>query len=124
MTMKYFFRADSNTPPQYSYCEGLDTDWAWLNGDHIEVPQKPSNNHVWNNTSEEWEINETKYMAYFRSLRNAELLRTDKFMVSDYPITAEDKTTAETYRQTLRDLPAEEDINDRVMPEVPLCLQE
>jgi len=124
MTMKYFFRADSNTPPQYSYCEGLDTDWAWLNGDHIEVPQKPSKNHEWDSQQELWVLNNEFYLSDLRIQRNAELLRTDKFMVSDYPITAEDKTTAETYRQTLRDLPAEEDINDRVMPEVPLCLQE
>jgi len=36
--------------------------------------------------------------------RNSKLAETDVYMVSDFPITAEQKTTWQTYRQALRDM--------------------
>ena len=36
--------------------------------------------------------------------RNAKLAETDLYMISDYPITSEQKTAWQTYRQSLRDM--------------------
>ncbi len=41
-----------------------------------------------------------------RRWRNLKLSETDKYMLSDYPISVEDKAIIITYRQTLRDLPS------------------
>lgn len=112
----------NNGNGEYVICE--DTDLLYTNGNVKEVPKKPSNNHVWNNTSEEWEIDETLYYACLRSKRDIELSRTDKFMISDFPISAEDKTTAETYRQGLRDCPNQATLEECVLPECPEILQD
>ena len=40
-----------------------------------------------------------------RQERDAVLSWTDKYLLSDYPITDENKTKIETYRKSLRDLP-------------------
>ena len=39
-----------------------------------------------------------------RAERNAKLAETDIYMTSDYPITSEQKTAWQTYRQSLRDM--------------------
>ena len=43
-----------------------------------------------------------------RTERDARLAVTDKYLLSDYPISAEDLATVKAYRQALRDLPAQE----------------
>ena len=42
-----------------------------------------------------------------RTERDARLAVTDKYLLSDYPISAEDLTTVKAYRQALRYLPAQ-----------------
>jgi hypothetical protein len=116
---KYYMRPDSNTPPAYSYCEGDETDSLWNAETCIEVPKQPTYNHVYNMTSEAWELSETYYMTDLRAKRDAELTRTDKYVLSDYPISAEDKTIVETYRTALRDCPNAELLADRVLPTCP-----
>lgn len=46
--------------------------------------------------------------ARLRTARDARLAATDKCLLSDYPITPENLEIVKTYRQTLRDLPAQE----------------
>ena len=41
-------------------------------------------------------------VSELRAERNAKLAETDIYMISDYPITTEQKTAWETYRQALR----------------------
>jgi|APSaa5957512535_1039671.scaffolds.fasta_scaffold154123_2 hypothetical protein len=41
-----------------------------------------------------------------RTIRDAELAATDKFMVSDFPISEISTAKIKVYRQSLRDLPA------------------
>lgn len=41
-----------------------------------------------------------------RAQRDAKLLETDKYMVSDFPISSGNKTLMEAYREALRDLPS------------------
>lgn len=43
-------------------------------------------------------------VSELRAERNAKLAETDVYMVSDYPITTEQKTAWQTYRQSLRDM--------------------
>jgi hypothetical protein len=44
-------------------------------------------------------------MYKLRELRNTVLKETDAYMLSDYPLTEEQRNQMITYRQTLRDLP-------------------
>jgi hypothetical protein len=44
--------------------------------------------------------------SFIRPNRDAALLETDKYLVSDYPIGAADLDAIKAYRQELRDLPA------------------
>ena len=41
-----------------------------------------------------------------RTARDTKLTATDKYLLPDYPISADDLTAVKTYRQALRDLPA------------------
>lgn len=44
-------------------------------------------------------------MDQIRSIRNNFLLQTDKYILSDYPLTTEQRNNIISYRQQLRDLP-------------------
>jgi len=48
---------------------------------------------------------------YIRELRNSMLLESDKFMIPDFPITDEKREEWKVYRQLLRDLPENTDLN-------------
>ena len=43
-------------------------------------------------------------VSELKAERNAKLAETDLYMISDYPITTEQKTAWQTYRQALRDM--------------------
>jgi len=43
-------------------------------------------------------------VSQLRAERNDKLAKTDIYMISDYPITTEQKTAWQTYRQQLRDM--------------------
>ena len=43
-------------------------------------------------------------IAQIKAERNAKLAETDLYMISDFPITTEQKTAWQTYRQSLRDM--------------------
>lgn len=59
-----------------------------------------------------------------RNRRNAELYRTDKFLLTDYPIASSEKEQVIAYRQELRDLPAKEGFPNVDFPEAPSCTLE
>ena len=44
-------------------------------------------------------------MEEIRTIRNNFLLQTDKYIISDYPISTEQKNSILNYRQQIRDLP-------------------
>ena len=112
-------RPDSNTPPAYSYVVCEDTDYLWNPDTCIEVPERPSIDYDYNFDEEKWEVNQIEGMADLRFKRNIELARVDKYMLSDYPISAEDRVIVETYRQALRECPDKEKFIDRVLPDCP-----
>lgn len=58
-------------------------------------------------------------MAELRTARDQKLKDTDFLLISDIPLTAEEKTTVMIYRQALRNLPAnftEETVSEAVLP--------
>lgn len=57
-----------------------------------------------------------------RSQRNTLLSQTDWALASDSPLTDEQKTEATTYRQALRDLPADENFPNNAFPTKPSFL--
>ena len=62
--------------------------------------------------------------ALVRSQRDAMIAETDYLMISDYPISDEDKALVETYRQALRDIPEQEGFPSEVQwPVAPQCLK-
>lgn len=48
---------------------------------------------------------EEELFAQLRAVRDAKLTATDKYLLPDYPISADSLTAIKTYRQALRDLP-------------------
>jgi len=112
-------RPDSNIPPAYSYVVGEDTDSLWNSKTCIEVEPKPTANHEYDLEKKEWILNESYYMSDLRFKRNAELDRTDKYMISDYPLSSENKASIIVYRQSLRECPNKELLVDKVLPECP-----
>lgn len=62
--------------------------------------------------------------AQVRAQRDSMIAQTDYLMMSDYPISEEDKTLLETYRQALRDIPEQEGFPSEVeWPTAPQCLK-
>lgn len=62
--------------------------------------------------------------AQVRAQRDAMIAQTDYLMMSDYPISEEDKTLLETYRQALRDIPEQEGFPSNVQwPVAPQCVK-
>ena len=123
MTIKYYMRPDSNTPPRYTYIVGEDTDSLWNAETCIEVDPMPSSNYEYDLETSAWVLNETYYMADLRSKRNIELARTDKYVTEDFPFNADEKIIALQYRQDLRERPDKELLVDRVLPDCPECCE-
>lgn len=65
-------------------------------------------------TVEITDITSELQLAKIRAERDAILLSTDKFMLIDYPITAEQKQQYIDYRAMLRDLPAQPVLPEKV----------
>jgi hypothetical protein len=58
-------------------------------------------------------------MAELRTARNQKLKDTDFLLISDFPLTVEEKTAVMMYRQALRNLPGnftEETVSEAVLP--------
>lgn len=75
----------------------LETCEAWMDGEemklrHSEAKEDAQIQKAWNT---------------LRAVRDQKLLETDKYMLSDYPISAGNKTAMEVYRNALRDLPSQ-----------------
>ncbi len=96
----YWIRENGNG----AYCEGTIPDGAYDPSTCIFVPRKPEVWYTWNNTSHEWEYTDEHKIEYLRPIRNQELLRTDKYVVSDYfpTFTLLQQSDILTYREALR----------------------
>lgn len=106
-----------------AYVEALSSnDPLWDPATCIEVPQRPGRGYKWNNISKKWEISKRTRQHYIRPIRNEELYRTDKYVLPDYPLTAQQVAGAKVYRQQLRDVPQQATPEEMVMPQRPRYL--
>lgn len=66
------------------------------------------------------ELEKEQKAAEIRGKRNVDLAATDVFMISDYPLTAEQAAAVRAYRSALRDLTKQDGFPDKVeYPEKP-----
>ena len=70
---------------------------AWMDGEEMKLRHSEA--------KEDEQI--AKAWALLRAVRDQKLLETDKYMLSDYPISSGNKTAMEVYRNALRDLPSQ-----------------
>jgi len=79
----------------------------WWNGTMWRVRPAPlSKHHTWDKLNLTWEINTESLFREIRTARNAHLTRCDWTQINDAPLTEEQKAEWSTYRQALRDIPA------------------
>ena len=79
----------TNRQPTQNEITALENKWNTLNT--AETDRITAYNNSWDRV---------------RIERVGELSKTDKYMISDYPITAEKRTEFQNYRTSLRDLPS------------------
>jgi hypothetical protein len=83
----------------------------------IEVPNRPSIYHTWNGT--EWIIDNDFALSEIRKTRDILLFGSDKYVLTDFPISETKKNEWKVYRQALRDFPSVVDLNNVVWPTPP-----
>lgn len=54
-------------------------------------------------------LTEAEQMERLRMIRDGKLFDTDKYLISDYPVSSDTREAIKAYRQALRDLPAQMD---------------
>lgn len=96
-------------------------EWYWRDGWVKTKPQRPSGSHIWDNF--EWKLDAASLMAEMREQRNYLLSASDWTQFPDSPLTAEQRTEWQTYRQRLRDIPSDfshvTSLEDVVWPDPP-----
>jgi hypothetical protein len=77
--------------------------------------------YTWDNTAKQWVTTLAQKQQWIRPIRDPELSRTDKYMLSDWQtkFTADQQSQIATYRQALRDAPDQPTIEQIVMPPCP-----
>ena len=86
-------------------------------------PEKPSEFHNWNLQTEGWDLDSAALQERLRFERGQRLYASDWTQIADAALTPEQKTAWQTYRQALRDVPANNaditDLNQVVWPTEP-----
>lgn len=78
--------------------------WYWQDGWVKTKPERPSVFHKWENF--QWTLDTVDLAIEIRGLRDSKLFRTDWTQSSDSPLSDAAKIEWATYRQALRDAPA------------------
>ena len=114
MTTYWWIREHGNG----AICHGTIPDGAYDDETCIVVPDRPSNNHVWDNETRDWELSRERALANIRAKRDPELARTDKYVLRDYfdKFTPEQQAQILEYREALRTAPNKDKAEDMVMP--------
>tara|TARA_E500000178_G_C17016427_1_gene753214 strand:+ start:2322 stop:2777 length:456 start_codon:yes stop_codon:yes gene_type:complete len=68
--------------------------------------REPKNKRYWIWKDKKWNLNSTELMNAIRDERNSKMAETDIYLLADYPIAADKLAEWKTYRQALRDVPA------------------
>ena len=76
------------------------------NGEWQSRPSCPNEFYSWNLESETWDLNTDLLQQELRRERDQRLYASDWTQIPDAPLTAEQKAAWATYRQELRDVPA------------------
>lgn len=84
----------------------LDTEYYWDGSEMVEKPDQPSSDHVWNVGSVSWQLDTDAINTRLRAERDRLLSSSDWTQFTDSPLTDAKKQEWATYRQALRDLPA------------------
>jgi hypothetical protein len=100
-------QVDDDTVRSFDYAES-DADvcenWYWRDGWQKDKPARPSEYHYWANY--QWNLDEVNLAAEVRETRNRKLYRSDWTQAADSPLSDAAKAEWVTYRQALRDVPA------------------
>ncbi len=97
----------TETAHSFAYEESDTTvinEWYWRYAWVKNKPARPGNYYYWDNY--EWNLNTEALVTEMRSLRDYKLGRSDWTQVADSPLSDTDKAAWATYRQALRDVPA------------------
>ena len=114
MTTYFWIRESGNG----AFCSGTLPDGAYDEETCILVPERPSNNHKWNNEIQEWQISRERALENIREIRDRELARTDKYVLRDYfeKFSPEEQAKILEYRELLRTAANKDNPEDMVMP--------
>lgn len=74
------------------------------NNTWVALPERPNNAATWGGSS--WILDNDSWLSSIRSERNVKLLQTDWTQILDNSLTAAERTEAQTYRASLREIPA------------------
>jgi hypothetical protein len=92
---------------------------------NIELSTRHDGQIGWKLENNEWITNEIQFSyeekcRKIRNARNAVLFKSDKYLVSDYPISEQQRNFWIAYRQSLRDITSQEGFPDNVIwPQAP-----
>lgn len=81
----------------------LDTEYYWNGSEMVEKPTRPSESHSWGVGEKQWVLDLYYLEDQIRAKRNRLLSECDWTQAPDAPV---DQQAWATYRQSLRDLPA------------------
>lgn len=79
---------------------------VWQNNAWADKPTQPSSRHVWTANGWELQINSEEEWHVIRSRRDSLLADSDFSQIADTPLSDTQRASYRTYRQALRDLPA------------------
>ena len=103
-----------------AYVEGYEGDNIYKSDTCILVPKKPTNGgYIYDKQQSKWKMTRESQQNYIRIFRNPELARTDKYVLTDYPLTSEEKEEVLRYRQQLREIPNKTTPEEMIMPGCP-----
>lgn len=81
--------------------------WVYDNGQWSTRTVRPGEYYVWEDM--QWNFDSARFMELLRAERDIRLSRSDWTQIPDSPLNEEQKGAWATYRQQLRDLPANVD---------------
>ncbi len=91
----------------------------YTDGAFQEIPERPSPYHEWIPATKSWALDEVRAWRDIRGRRDKLLSESDWAILSDVPLSEEQKIEVKTYRQALRDITAQPDLGNIIWPEKP-----
>jgi hypothetical protein len=96
----------------------------YLDGEWKTRSPKPGRNYNWSMETENWLLDQPRLMQELRTVRNMKLYETDWTQLADNKLTPEARLLWENYRQSLREVPQNNqsitDLTQVVWPTPPL----